>query len=114
MNSKYAAITPLTGRGWVLSALKAMRMLNEGYQEHQAWIDEAISFLEQAERWAGVIEAAGKVDKKKAIVLYGKMQAPGTSRLTKKELRQEATAIVLQIYALLEALPEPPEGGKVG
>ena len=59
-----------------------------------------------------VLEAAGKVDKKKAIAVYDRMEVPDSSRFTKKELRDVAIEIDSQIYALLDALPDAPEGGK--
>ena len=69
---------------------------------------------EQADLWVAirVLEAAGKVDKKKAIAVYDRMEVPDSSRFTKKELRDVAIEIDSQIYALLDALPDAPEGGK--
>jgi hypothetical protein len=56
-----------------------------------------------------VLEAAGKVDKAKAMAVYGRMDVPDSSRFAKKELREVAVKTALQIRALLEALPD---GGK--
>jgi len=43
----------LTGIDWVVSALRAVRALNDGYEAHQGWIDDALR----------VLTAAGRVDK---------------------------------------------------
>jgi hypothetical protein len=51
------SLTPLVGMDWVISALRAVRVFNEGNLEHQAWIDDALRLL----------EAASGVDKARSI-----------------------------------------------
>ncbi len=71
-------------------------------------IDAAIAVLEQAERWETFIAVASSLDKEEAlafIAFFGEIDAWGPTRFS---LARD------KVRALLSALPEPPEGGKVG
>ncbi len=70
-------------------------------------IKAAIAVLEQAERWGGVIEAAGKVGPNDPVDVFCRLQEGFV--LTEKDLETLGS-----IQALLAVLPKPPEGGKAG
>jgi hypothetical protein len=99
MTNKYAAALK-----WLRYAFRQEKLI--GPRES---IDAAIAVLEQAERWAGLIEAAGKVDKTNAlgtigILMYANREKPRRAPDVKKHL--------MAIKDLLYTLPEKPEGGK--
>ncbi len=77
------------------------------YKKDKEQTGAAIAALEQAERWAGLIEIVRKSDTQ---LCYGYLKEIGDGSEANAQLLQ----IVDALFALVSALPEPPEGGRVG
>ncbi len=81
----------------------------KGSKEWREKMDSAIAALEQAERWEGVIEQAGKVDKYKSIKALEDVFA-----FAARHGMATPDPDIIVVLNLVRALPEPPEGGKAG
>lgn len=70
----------------------------------------AIAALEQAERWEGLIEEAGKIKRGEGVPYM----LDHFADLIEKHYGTQGREIFDSLRAVYAALPEPPEGGKVG
>lgn len=85
------------------------KMVRFGREERDRQAKAAIRILEQAERYEKLIEAAGGVDKNKALRIFKLVFDEAIKAEWDWEFSAEETETVEQIRSMLEALPE---GGK--